>query len=469
MKYLFLHCEGMTRQPTPGIPTAAEITDTPLIDMLCRHAAIGTVMPHNPALKRFPGDTTLALLSYSTDRYSPLFDGRAEEESVTEETYPRPLSFQEKWNVVPFAFTSDPAVSRVTEALGMATTGLPVDENERPRLAASVRAVLDAGYNFVYCYLPAGQAEYAWLDSELATLYRSFVGTDDTLSFLLVAPEVQTAGELPRPCPYLLFPVDEGEVTAPRFTERYAESVGHYLARGRALIGKLFDKEPNIDPAEAVKPAAPDPVKKKAPEEEAPAKPPKAPVSHSIFELLRLFAFSLAAVLVLMMTFVRHSPVNGPSMMPTLNQNEILLITGHSYAPAIGDIVIVQTAKYNMLRPLVKRVIATGGDRLRINFDTWEVFVNDQPVDQSYLKDTDRAHRMELAWVGTAQDRCHFTQVEEEKMIFETVVPENKIFIMGDNRQNSTDSRTIGFVDEREIVGKVSGRLFPLNKIGDVE
>lgn len=186
------------------------------------------------------------------------------------------------------------------------------------------------------------------------------------------------------------------------------------------------------------------------------------PASHGIFEWLELFAVSLAAVLLIMTFFIRHSPVSGSSMAPTLQNGDVLLLTQVGFTADCGDIVIIQTDKDDLRRPLVKRVIATGNQTVRIDFETWNIYVDGILLKEDYLNNTDKSQVMEL--YSTAQ---FFEKVDEHHAIYEATVPEGHLFVMGDNRQVSLDSRSLGFIDERHVIGEVIYRLLPFSVMGD--
>ena len=123
-----------------------------------------------------------------------------------------------------------------------------------------------------------------------------------------------------------------------------------------------------------------------------------------------------------------------------------------------GDIVIIQTPDA-ISHPLVKRVIATGGQTVRIDFDTWEIFVDEKLVKEDYIRKTDEPmKRYEIS--------NYFNKIDAERKIFEEVVPENCVFVLGDNRNNSTDSRDndVGFIREEYLLGKALFRVAPFGK-----
>jgi signal peptidase I len=168
--------------------------------------------------------------------------------------------------------------------------------------------------------------------------------------------------------------------------------------------------------------------------------------------LLEWFDSILVALTItmLILTFVmRTVRVNGISMEPTLINGEQIIARSLLYEPAAGDIVIVDSG-ISYGEPLVKRVIGAGGDTININFETGEVFVNDKLIEEKYISaPTTRAFDVS----------------------FPLTVPNGKVFLMGDNRPLSKDSRSseIGLIDKRDILGKVFLRLFPINRLGTVE
>ena len=190
-------------------------------------------------------------------------------------------------------------------------------------------------------------------------------------------------------------------------------------------------------------------------EEKKPSAAPPAPqqgdgvrtAAGKLLELVEAFVLALAAVLLLLTFVVRHSPVVGNSMYPTLRDGDVLLVSGLGYTPETGDIVIVQSKSFGLASPLVKRVIAVGGDELDIDFETWEVRVNGVLLDEPYLNP------------GSGS----MTTQSVEHLTFPMTIPEGYLFVMGDNRQGSMDSRSagVGLIDARYVVGRVWSRILP--------
>lgn len=168
--------------------------------------------------------------------------------------------------------------------------------------------------------------------------------------------------------------------------------------------------------------------------------------------LLEWFETLISAVVVLVLVFsffFRIIQVDGSSMVPTLHNGDRLIVWGAGYTPERGDVVIVDgDTVYG--KPLVKRVIAKGGDTISIDYSTGEVVVNGQLLDEPYLAEPTR-----LGY-----------DIE-----FPYTVPEGTLFVMGDNRNASLDSRSsqIGCIPETDILGKVLVCFLPLEDMGVVE
>jgi signal peptidase I len=131
--------------------------------------------------------------------------------------------------------------------------------------------------------------------------------------------------------------------------------------------------------------------------------------------------------------------IEGLAMAPALGDQDRVLINRWAYlssSPERGDVVMLRYPR-DERKAFVKRVIARGGDTLRI--EDGLVYVNDRPVDESYVAQNARSH----------------------ESLATQVIPEGHYFVMGDRRNNSADSRHWGLVHEDLIVGRVSVRLWP--------
>ena len=160
----------------------------------------------------------------------------------------------------------------------------------------------------------------------------------------------------------------------------------------------------------------------------------------------------LVAVMAVLMLFLRIIVVDGPSMERTLLNGDYMLLVSNMFykEPKHGDVVVVSKQAYDNGKPIVKRVIATEGQTVDIDFNEGVVYVDGVAQDEPYTKTLTTL---------------------KEGTVFPLVVEEGKVFVMGDNRNNSKDSRStqIGQVDKREVLGKVAFILFPGMGMGGTE
>jgi len=174
-------------------------------------------------------------------------------------------------------------------------------------------------------------------------------------------------------------------------------------------------------------------------------------MKSTIKEWIKTIIISLVIALVIT-TVVRPTLVKGYSMYPTISENDYLLINKMSYVkdePEHGDIIVFKTTLADgngHEKDLIKRVIATEGDTIEVL--DGNVFLNDEKIEENYINGDYTPNNVKKKTIG-----------------------EDHIFVMGDNRPNSLDSRDsrVGEVDTHNIKGKVLIRLFPFNKIGIVK
>ena len=168
-----------------------------------------------------------------------------------------------------------------------------------------------------------------------------------------------------------------------------------------------------------------------------------------VYDILRS-VFISASILILIITFVFIMViVDGRSMQHTLESGDKIIVTKMGYQPKDGDVIVVGKSEEGYSKPIVKRVIATEGQTLKIDFENQQVIVDGKVLDEPYIS----SETIE----GTAE--------------IPEVIPEGYVFVMGDNRYISMDSRykDIGLVNVDDIVGKAVFVLFPFDRFGFIE
>ncbi len=160
-----------------------------------------------------------------------------------------------------------------------------------------------------------------------------------------------------------------------------------------------------------------------------------------LYDWIQCVVVALVVGILVFMFLLRVVNVKGNSMYPTLHDEDKILTTNFLYTPKPGDVVVVQTDSYGP-EPLVKRVIATEGQTVDIDFEKGIVYVDGEALDEPYI---------------------NAPTMEREDFSGPVTVPEGCLFLMGDNRNRSTDSRTesIGMVDTRCVIGRAVMIVYP--------
>ncbi len=157
------------------------------------------------------------------------------------------------------------------------------------------------------------------------------------------------------------------------------------------------------------------------------------------YEVASVFSSAVVIIALAFTFFLRFVCVIGGSMEPTLHSFDWVLVSQEKYEPAYGDVVVIsQPNSYG--QNIIKRVIATEGQTIDINFSTGQVFIDGQELYEDYINNATTNHY---------------------DMEFPVTVPEGHVFVMGDNRQGSIDSRssTIGFIQNEYILGRADSAL----------
>ena len=166
--------------------------------------------------------------------------------------------------------------------------------------------------------------------------------------------------------------------------------------------------------------------------------------SKELYDWIYCLLFALI-VAVLLFSFVVHPiDVVGSSMVPTLHNGDKMLVSGLLYKPKAGDVVVFKSDTYDPNKALVKRVIATEGQEINMDFAHGIVYIDGEPIAEPYINE------------------LTFNKLD---FIGPKTVPEGCVFVMGDNRNASVDSRKkeIGMLDNRLILGRAYYVIFPLS------
>lgn len=159
--------------------------------------------------------------------------------------------------------------------------------------------------------------------------------------------------------------------------------------------------------------------------------------SQSLAVYLHDIVYLLSFIVVVLLLVFRVVVVSGSSMYNTLLDGDYLLLLSNTFYtdPQAGDIVVISKESFDNGAAIVKRIVATEGQKVDIDFDAGIVYVDDVALEEPY---------------------AHTPTNRNGGVAFPLTVPDGCIFVMGDNRNYSRDSRypEIGFVDEREIMGQ---------------
>lgn len=183
-------------------------------------------------------------------------------------------------------------------------------------------------------------------------------------------------------------------------------------------------------------------------------------VKSFVFDWLEVLVHAIIVVVICFSFLFRIATIDGPSMENTLLNGERVIISNLFYEPKVGDIVVVSRNTENSVytenqsnTPIIKRIIATEGQTVDIDFEKGVVSVDGVELDEPYTKTPTNA-KYDIEFPVTVDEGC--------------------VFVLGDNRNNSMDSRDsrigeYGMIDTRYILGHAIYRVFPFDKIGKID
>lgn len=183
----------------------------------------------------------------------------------------------------------------------------------------------------------------------------------------------------------------------------------------------------------------------------------KSKIADAVLEWAESFVFAMFVVILIFTFVLRTVVVVGDSMNPNFINGDRLIITHLKSSVEKGEILVMNSHGLN--ETIIKRCIGTEGDKVKIDYNQNKIWVNGKEIEDDYINGA-----------MVAKEFYFDPQYMVESGVYEYTVPENKVFVMGDNRNHSADSRysRVGFIDEEDILGKVVFRIYPFDSIGKI-
>ena len=374
-------------------------------------------------------------------------------------------SFKEKWGIDGAVISAVDLIKGIGLCAGMQSIDVKgatgnVHTNYDGKAQAAIEA-FENGTDYVYVHVEGpdecghrAETENKVLSIELidekilGPIYEYLKGCGDDFK-IVILPDHPTPIRLRThtmdAVPYMIYSSIEEKAGVSTFTEDSAAATGNYLSEGHRLMDKVIERNTEGDPSDG--------------DESETKKNAILTALKSLFDYVEIFSFAILAILLIFTFCFRLCRVDGSSMNNTLQNQEMLITTNVFYEPEQGDIIVFHLSNDHYRQPLVKRVIATEGQTVDVNFTTGKVCVDGVVLEEDYIYldggKYDMRHEFDKQYISTDEKgETHFT----------ATVPEGTVFAMGDNRNHSTDSRavSVSFVDKNCILGKAVLRLSPL-------
>ena len=388
-------------------------------------------------------------------------------------------SFKEKWGIDGAVISAVDLIKGIGLCAGMQSIDVPgATGNVHTNYDGKAQAAIDAfksGTDFVYIHVEApdecghrGEIENKVLSIELidklilkpVSEYLADCGEDYKI---LVLPDHPTPLEIRThssdPVPFMLYDSKKIYDGVDCFDEQSASMTDVVVEHGHDLLEMVIERNDT----------------EKNPNGKEPNKQKKSGFASGLFDYLEIFVVSIAAVLLVFTFGARLCRVDGGSMKNSFEDGQMLIISNFFYTPDNGDVIVFHQIEY-FQKPLVKRVIATGGQTVTINFEKKSIEIkntktgepvafNDEFATYYNPDETDFGDR--YAWENNWEHSELYKKVNavynEQDGSYTFDVPEGMLFVMGDNRNNSSDSRLLGFIDERTVLGKAIVRVKPFD------
>ena len=166
------------------------------------------------------------------------------------------------------------------------------------------------------------------------------------------------------------------------------------------------------------------------------------------YDWIKCIIFAISIVVICLTFVFRLVDVEGSSMDDTLATKDKVIVTNLFYTPKTNDIIVISHGE-EYANPIIKRVIATEGQSIELDYENDRIIVDGVVLEEAYIDDS--------TFGGNYGDN-----------VIPEIIPEGKIFVMGDNRKVSLDSRSkeIGLIDEENVIGKAQFVAFPFNDFG---
>lgn len=179
-------------------------------------------------------------------------------------------------------------------------------------------------------------------------------------------------------------------------------------------------------------------------------------IGRAMFDWTEDIVFAICLATIFLTFCFRIITVEGASMAPNYNEGDMVLATSFSINVKQGDVIIVNNTG-SKLGPIIKRVVATQGQKVEFDNEKGTVLIDGKVLDESQYGIEDGI--TEISWDNY------------EALTFPATVPEGCVFVLGDNRRISKDSRysDVGMIDERKILGKAMIKVFPFNDVGSAK